>query len=154
SFNSYWKYVQKYCRVIDNGVGKEIERTPKNLVEFRKMIRKYASIMRKEDYVKDLPEKTRITVPVVMDPEQSRVYNELTENLLAETDTGELILSPGAPAASVRQREILAAPQSVGLKTRRAAIEMLLEMAEPLVEKADAFLVFTPFRDAVAAIAK
>src|SRR5690606_5275593 len=59
SFNSYWKYVQKYCRVIDNGFGKEIERTPKNLVEFRKMIRKYASIMRKEDYVKDLPEKDR-----------------------------------------------------------------------------------------------
>lgn len=154
SFNSYWKYVQKYCRTIDNGFGKEIERTPKNLVEFRKMIRKYASIMSKEDYVKDLPEKTRITVPVVMDPEQSRVYNELTENLFAETDTGELIMSPGALAASVRQRQILVAPQSVGLKTRGAAIEMLLEMAEPLVEKRDAFVVFTPFRDAVAAIAK
>jgi SWI/SNF-related matrix-associated actin-dependent regulator of chromatin subfamily A-like protein 1 len=148
-FDSYWKYVGKYCRTIDTGFGKSIERNPKDVVKFREMIRKYASILKKTDHLKDMPSKIRQAVPVEMDPEQARIYWELTDELFAETDDGELIITPGVLTLSIRQRQLLVCPQELGLKTRGAAINTMIEMAGDLVEDRKPFVVFTPFRKAV-----
>lgn len=148
-FDSYWKYVNKYCTTIDTGFGKGIERNPRDVVVFRAMLRRYASIMKKEDYLKDMPKKIRQPIPVEMDPEQARIYKELTEELFAETDDGELIMTPGILSLSVRQRQLLVAPQELGLKTRGAAIDTMIEMAGDLVEDRKPFVIFTPFKKAV-----
>src|SRR5690606_12173656 len=43
-FKSYWSFVNKYCVKINTGFGVEIDRNPKDVVAFRAMLRKHASI--------------------------------------------------------------------------------------------------------------
>lgn len=148
-FDSYWKYVNKYCMTIDTGFGKSIERNPKNVVQFRAMLREYASVLKKTDYLHELPGKQRQAIPVEMEGEQKRVYDELTEELYSITDGGELVMTPGVLSLTVRQRQLLVAPQVLGLESRGAAIDTLLEMGGELVEDRKPFVVFTPFRKAV-----
>ncbi|MNV49918.1 hypothetical protein D3C71_1418920 [compost metagenome] len=153
-FDSYWKFVNKWCIRIDSGFGKSIERNPSDVGAFRSMIRNYADILRKEDYLKELPGKIRQTVPVIMDKEQERVYKELSEELMAETDNGELILSPSILSLLIRLRQILVCPKVLGLDTYGAATETMLDMADDLVEERKPFVIFTPFRQAVPYIAQ
>lgn len=148
-FKSYWSFVGRWCITIDTGFGKSIERTPKDVVAFRSMIRNYASILKKTDHLKDMPKKQRIATPVIMDDEQARVYKELTEEMWALTDEGDLIMTPSVMTLALRQRQLLVAPQELGLKTRGAAIDYVLENTEDMVEESDPFVIFTPFRKAV-----
>lgn len=148
-FKSYWSFVSKYCVKINTGFGVEIDRNPKDVVAFRAMLRKHASILNKEDYLQELPGKQRQLVPIDMDDEQRRVYEELSEELFAMTDSGELIITPSVLSLLTRQRQLLVAPQILGLTTRGAAINTLVEMAEDLIENNKPFVVFTPFRKAV-----
>lgn len=148
-FDSYWKYVAKYCRTIETPFGKQIERVPGDLMGFRKMIRQYASILRKEEHLKELPGKIRQAIPITMDAEQSKVYNELVEELMSITDSGDLILTPSQLTLGIRLRQLLVCPQVLGLKTRGAALDTLVEMAEDFVKDDKPFVIFTPFRKAV-----
>jgi SWI/SNF-related matrix-associated actin-dependent regulator 1 of chromatin subfamily A len=148
-FDSYWKYVNTHCVTIDSGFGKGIERNPKNVPAFRQMLRSHSSILKKIDYLHDMPEKVRQAIPVLMDTEQARVYKELTEEMFTLTANGELIMTPSLLTLAVRQRQLLACPQVLGLKTKGAAIETMLEMSEDLVLEKDPFVIFTPFRKAV-----
>lgn len=148
-FKSYWGFVSRYCLTIDTGFGKSIERTPKNIVEFRTMLREYASIMKKTDHLKDMPAKQRIPVSLMMDEEQLHIYNELTEDMFTMTDSGQLIMSPSAMTLKMRQRQLLVCPQELGLKTRGASIDYILENTQDLIEERDPFVIFTPFRKAV-----
>lgn len=148
-FDSYWKYVGRYCVTIDTGFGKSIERNPKDVPKFRNMLREYSSILKKEEYLDELPGKVRQVIPIEMEREQKRVYKELTEEMFAETDSGELVMTPSVLALSVRQRQLLVCPQELGLKERGAAIDTLIEMSETLVEERKPFVIFTPFRKAI-----
>lgn len=148
-FDSYWKYVNTFGIVVNTGFGKSIERNPRDAVQFRTMLRMYASIRKKTDYLHDMPTKTRQPIPVTMDDEQRRVYKDLTKELMAITDGGELIMTPSILTLSIRQRQLLVCPQEIGLKTRGAAIDTMIEMSEELVEQRKPFVIFTPFRKAV-----
>lgn len=148
-FDSYWKYVNKWCQVIKTGFGVAIERNPKDVEAFRIMIRLYASILKQVDHLKDLPGKQRQIVPLIMEDEQARVYQQLSEELLTLTNSGEFIMSPSVLALTVRQRQLLACPQELGLECRGVAIDTMLEMSESLVEEAKPFVIFTPFKSAI-----
>lgn len=148
-FKSYWGYVNTYGITIDSGFGKGIERNPRDAVQFRAMLRQYASVMAKKDHLKDMPPKIRQTVPIPMDPEQQRVYEELSDELFADVDSGEMIMVQGKLQLLIRQRQLLACPQELGLGTRGAAIDTMLDMAKDLVEDRKPFVIFTPFRKAV-----
>lgn len=153
-FDSYWKYVTKFCSSINTGFGKSIERNPKDIEAFRIMIRLHAIIMKSADYLDELPGKIRQSIPIVMNVEQERMYNELQADLMAITDNGKLVMSPSALALTVRQRQLLACPQELGLKDRGTAIDTMLEMVEDHVEEAKPFVIFTPFKRAVYWISK
>ncbi|MNB67151.1 ATP-dependent helicase HepA [compost metagenome] len=146
TFDSYWKYVNEWCVTIDDGFGKSIERNPKDIVRFRGMLRQYAIIRKKTEVLHELPGKTRIKIPVEMDDEQAKLYRELEEDLMAMTENGELIMAPSQLALLGRLRQVLACPQVLGTKTRGAAVDALLEMAEDLVSKGKPFVVFSPYR--------
>lgn len=148
-FDHYWKFVNKYCRIEATPYGKQIERLPADLHGFRKMIRQHAAIAKKEDHLDELPEKIRQTIPVEMNKEQQKVYEELVEELFSMTATGDLIITPSQLTLGMRLRQVLVSPQVLGLKERGAAIDTLVEMAEDLVWQDRPFVVFTPFRKAV-----
>lgn len=151
-FNSYWRFVQKWCVTIKDRFGTSIERNPADAVAFRAMLREYSDVLKKEDYLHELPGKIRQQVPLDLDDEQARVYKQLVNELIAETDTGELIMTPSVLSLMVRLRQLLVAPQVLGLKTRGAAIDALLEMGGELLKDNRPIVVFTPFRQAVSHI--
>lgn len=148
-FPNYWSFVGRHCVKINTGFGVSIERMPKDLVGFRALLREHAVIMHKEDHLTELPAKQRQVIPIELDEEQARVYNELLDQMYSITDTGELVLVPGILALSVRLRQLLVCPQLLGLETRGAGIDTLLEWAEPLVAEAKPFVIFTPFKAAL-----
>lgn len=148
-FDSYWKYVNTHCVIDETPFGKQIQRNPKNVTGFREMIRRHASIYKKTDYLKDMPSKQRVPVPITMNKEQQKVYEDLEKELMAFTDTGELIMTQSALVLELRLRQLLVAPQVLGLKERGAAIDYLVEATDELVAEKDPFVVFTPFRKAV-----
>jgi SNF2 family DNA or RNA helicase len=92
-FDSYWKYVNKYCIITKTPFGKEIERNPANIPAFRKMLSKYMVRRLKEDVLQELPGKLRQPMFVEMNSEQQKVYDELTEELMAIIpETGDILI--------------------------------------------------------------
>lgn len=148
-FDSYWKFVDEWCVKLDTGFGASIERTPKNVIAFRAMLRTYASVLKKQDYLHELPGKIRQPIPIELDDEQSKAYHELVEDMYTETASGELIMAPIGIALMVRLRQLLICPQELGLTTKGTAIETILEMSEDLVDDKRPFVIFTPFKAAV-----
>jgi SWI/SNF-related matrix-associated actin-dependent regulator 1 of chromatin subfamily A len=149
-FDSYWKYVNKYCMTINTGFGKSIERNPRDVVAFRNMLRRYASILKVKDHLKDMPEKNRQAIPIEMDKLQAKTYEELETNLFAEINEGEdVLITPSQLSLRIRLRQLLACPKMIGIDSYGSAIETMVEMTEDIVENRQAFVVFTPFRQAV-----
>ena len=122
-FTSYWSYVNRFCVTTKTPFGKEIERNPANLIEFRKMLRQYMVRRIKEEVLTELPGKLRQALFVEMNSEQQKVYDELTAELMAIVkETGDLIVTPNQMTLMVRQRQILACPQVLGLKHRSKSV--------------------------------
>lgn len=153
-FDSFWQYVGRYCRVEKTPFGKQIERIPADLHKFRAMFRTYGVVAKKEDHLDELPGKIRQSIPVTMNAEQAKVHKELIEELFSITSSGDLLITPSQLTLGTRLRQLLVAPQVLGLKGRGAAIDSLIEMAEPLVAEDKPFVVFTPFRKAIPFIAQ
>lgn len=149
-FDSYWGYVNKYCTIIQTPFGKEIERNPSNVKGFREMIKPYLIRRVKTDVLKELPGKLRQILYVEMNKEQRKVYDELTEKLIAEIpEVDDILITPNQMTLLMRQRQILACPQELGLKSRGAAIDAIVEHSHLRLDDYKPVVVFTPFRKAL-----
>lgn len=149
-FDSYWKFVSKYCITINTGFGKSIERNPKDVIGFRSMLRQYASILKVKDHIRDMPEKNRQAIPIEMDKIQRKIYSELEENLFATfNDDEDLIITPSQLSLRMRLRQLLVCPKMLGIDSYGAAMETMMDMTGELVDRREAFVIFTPFRQAV-----
>ena len=58
-FKAYWPFVNSYCITIQTPFGKQIERNPRNIAEFRKMLDNYMVRRLKSEVLHDLPGKQR-----------------------------------------------------------------------------------------------
>lgn len=149
-FDSYWKYVNRYCTIIQDMFGKSIERNPSNLGEFRSMLSGYMIRRVKEEVLHELPGKQRQAFPVEMNDVQKKIYDELTENLIAEIpESGDFIITPGQLTLLVRQRQILACPKMLGIDDNGSALDAILQDSHNSVDNGKPFAIFTPFRQAV-----
>lgn len=149
-FPNYWSFVGKYCTRIKGPFGMSIERNPSDVAGFRKMLSNYMIRRLKDEVAKELPGKWRQPLWVAMDEEQQQVYDELTEQLLAEIpSSGELIITPNQMTLQMRQRQLLACPQVLGLKTRGAGLEAILEHSHTSLDDGKPVVIFTPFKKAV-----
>ena len=149
-FDSYWKFVNRYCIITQSPFGKEIERNPANIAAFRGMLRNYMVRRLKDEVLDELPGKLRQPLYVEMNSEQKKIYDQLTTDLIAEVpDSEELIITPSAMTLIVRQRQLLACPQELGLKHRGAAIDAIIEHSHLRMDEDKPIVVFTPFRKAL-----
>jgi SNF2 family DNA or RNA helicase len=149
-FKNYWSYVNTYCVVTKTPFGKEIERNPANLITFRKMLNEYMVRRIKEEVLTELPGKLRQCLFIEMNSEQHALYDELTSELIAIVkETGDLLITPNQLTLMVRQRQILACPQVLGLKHRGAAIDTIMEHSHLTLDENKPVSVFTPFRKAI-----
>lgn len=149
-FDSYWPFVTKYCVRTKSPFGIQIERNPANIQLFRKMLSDYMIRMTKEEVLDQIPGKIRQTLWVDMNKEQKKVYDELSEELMTFIDnSGELLLTPSQLTLAIRQRQILACPQVLGLAKRGGAIDMIVDHSHLSLDESAPVVVFTPFRRAV-----
>lgn len=151
-FNSYWQYVNKYCVTIKTKFGTEIESRPKNVLEFREMARRYMLRRTKEQVATDLPPKIRSMMPLEMTEKQRRLYTQLAEEMIANTD-GELIVASNQLSMMTQLRQLLVSPLLLGVKEKGAALETLPEIVESEFSEGNSIAIFTPFRAAVGLIA-
>ena len=150
TFDSYWPFVTKYCVRTKTPFGIQIERNPANIPAFRQMVRQYMIRMTKEEVLHQIPGKIRQTLWVEMSKEQQKVYDELTAELMTFIDdTGELLMTPSQLTLAMRQRQILACPQVLGLSKRGAAIDTIIEHSHLSLDVDAPVVVFTPFRKAI-----
>lgn len=149
-FDSYWKYVNNYCIITKTTFGREIERNPANIPGFRDMLKKYMVRRLKTEVLQELPGKLRQPFYVEMNSEQSKIYKELTEELMTIIpETGNVLITPSQMTLTVRQRQILICPQELGLKHRGAAIDAIVEHSHLNLDENKPIVIFTPFRKAL-----
>ncbi len=152
-FKNYWQYVNKYCITIDTPFGKEIERRPRNVEEFRRMLSNYMIRRTKEEVINELPGKQRQLIFVEMTPKQIKAYDDLVKDAFTVTDQ-DIVLTPNVMTTILRLRQLLVCPRLLGIDDDGGALQQLVEMGKDLIESGKPFVVFTPFRQAIQYIEK
>lgn len=147
-FSNYWQFVNKYCIVIDTPFGKEIQRNPRNIAGFRKILDKYMIRRLKSEVLKDLPGKQRQVIPLVMTPKQAKAHQDILDEFIYN-DEDSLVISQNAMSAMLRARQILVTPRLLGIDEDGAALEYLADEGKNLLMSDKPFVVFTPFRQAI-----
>jgi SNF2 family DNA or RNA helicase len=101
----------------------------------------------KTEVEKDLPPKTRQALPLEMTPKQKSLYNELSEEILAELpESGQILPIPGILARIMRLRQCLVTPRLLGENELGASLTALKEFRESTSEH---LAIFTSFRKAI-----
>lgn len=149
-FNSYWQFVERYFVVTEDYMGHrelgDVKAGRKD--EFKELIG-FISVQRKrEDVMKWLPEKQRITIYSQMDKKQLKMYNDMAEDMLAidedvEVDTA-LVLTQ-----FLRLRQICLDPRLLGFKEAGAKTKALLEWLDDNREPVVIMSMFTSYYDLI-----
>ena len=151
-FQNYWQYVNKYCIVIDTPFGKEIQRNPKDIANFRITLNHYMIRRLKSEVLKDLPGKQRNVIPLSMTKKQAKAHQDILEEFIYNDDD-TLVVTQNAMSAMLRARQILVTPRLLGIDEDGAALEYVAAEGKNLLENNRPFVVFTPFRQAIPIIA-
>jgi SNF2 family DNA or RNA helicase len=143
-YTSYWRFYEQYVDYIEGYFGKVITgvKNP-DALRFELNKRLYR---RTKAQVLDLPEKTRVTIPVKLDAKQRKIYTEAEKGLwlevekaIAEGDktaarlveaasAGKNIYTiPNGAARTVRLRQILSTPALLGGEDHSAKMDALVE---------------------------
>lgn len=154
AFPSYWKFINRYCEINDGYWGKEIVGV-KNVGELQSILYSsnagcgYLVRREKQDVLKDLPKKRRQTINIQMEAKQSKMYNELVDELMLELGGEEggkgFLLSPNHAVNMIRLRQLLVCPKLIDpyYEGVGSGFESVVEMFEDSGEKHG--VVFTPF---------
>lgn len=142
-WTSYWKFVKMFCFVDDAGFGQRVFGV-KNVEAYREVRDRYFAFIPPEVVAEQLPQGRRIGIPVEMDKEQKKIYEDLELDMLSLLDTGVIVAST-VLAKITKQRQLLCCPRilgdSLGLGAAYATV------VEALEDQPHAIL-FVPFRPA------
>lgn len=146
-YSSYWRFVKTFCIVVEGPFGQEIVGAQNTKALATQLSKCYVKLKDSDpDVDSDRPPLTRDFKLVEMNKQQERIYNDLTEDLLAVTDGGEVVATPSQLALQIRQRQLLICPKIIDPKMGHGAAidQLLLEMEDdPHV------VIFTPFAKAL-----
>lgn len=149
-FTNYWSFVNRYCIVTETPFGKQIERNPRDIPTFRKMLDHHMVRRIKTEVLKDLPGKQRNPISLAMSPKQEKMHKDIMETLMyVDAEEDDLILTPNKMTAILRARQLLVSPRLLGVDDQGAALDYLAEAGESLLVAERPFVVFTPFKQAI-----
>jgi SNF2 family DNA or RNA helicase len=148
-FRNYWPFVNRHFAVNRGRYGTEILGL-KNQSGFRTLIQRYALRFRLEQVLPELPEKIRQLVPIEMTKEQKRIYDALTDTMIAEVgEDGRLVLVPNTMTKILRLRQLLVTPALLGGAHQSGVFRALEESIQLDFSAGDSVMVFTPFNGAI-----
>lgn len=158
----YWRFYNDYVNYIEGAWGKEIIGV-KNPDRLRfELSDKLVRRTKKE--MLDLPEKTRVRVPIEMLPAQAKLYHEAETDFWLQVvqDIGEekasqaakaleagdthtfTYLIPNGAARVTRLRQILSTPALLGAEDNSAKLDAAVEIVTDHPE--EQFVIFTAYR--------
>lgn len=145
-FRSYWKFVETYCVSFDGAFGKEII-GPKNIEGFNWMIKEY--VYRFHEIDGSVPKSVGKPIWIEMNKQQEKIYNDLSANMYAELENGNLLISQVSLSTFQQHRQLLNCPkildESLGLGS---AFEGILEHLKDNENdpQEQHTVIFSPFR--------
>ena len=151
-FKNYWQFVNSYCIVTDTAFGKQIERNPRDIKGFRKILNRYMIRRLKNEVLKDLPGKQRQPISLEMTKKQAKAHQDILKEFIYN-DEDTLIVTQNAMSAMLRARQLLVTPRLLGIDEDGAALDYLKDEGAELLYNGKPFVVFTPFRQAIPIIA-
>lgn len=147
-FKGYWKFINTFCTVVDTGFGREIVGS-RNIEGFQKYVMQ-PYVYRLDAKSSDRPPLVREKVSHNMSKEQTRIYNELADEFMAEVDD-ELVIAPNAIAIQHKLRQLLISPVLLGSQSEWGPS---FDYLENIIEEDPHIVVFTPYNVAVDLIAE
>ena len=151
-FPNYWSFVYKYCHVNKTRFGTEILSRPKHPSAFNEMIYKYMIRRKKQDVLKDLPDKIRQTYMIsALEGQQAEVYRQMQEDMIAEIpNSDDLLVAQTKMTQVLRLQQLLVCPRILGVPEDGVALNTLVEYLIPQeFEQKRAVVIATPFRQAI-----
>ncbi len=148
TFTGYWKFVGKYCIVIDTQYGKEIQRLPKNKKQIREMLSDKLIRRLKTQVLTELPPKIRQPIVVEMTKPQSMLYDNLVNDMMFEYENN-VVAVQNHMIQILRLRQLLVTPKLLGCDIVGGALESLCELVQNELDAGNPVCIFTPFRQAI-----
>ena len=147
TFNSFWKYANAFCLIVDGPFGKEFC-GPKNTQGLANMLSHNLVRIRDNDpqVQGQRPPLLRDFKLVDLTGEQAKIYDELVNDLLLMTPGGDIVATPSQLALTVRLRQLLICPKILdpAYGIGGAVEQLLLEL-----EDDPHSVIFTPFTKAI-----
>lgn len=146
AYPSYWKFINRYCVVIDNGFGMEIV-GPQNTKEFFHSIQPY--VFRFHIKNKYVPDSVRKLMWIDKDKQQAKMYDELSKYMFTMLENGKLIVSSVSISAFTKHRQLLNCPKilddSLGMG---AAFDLMMTYLKTCNDEPEEqhFVLFSPFK--------
>lgn len=146
-YSSFWRFVNQYCHVWDNGYGKVIGEA-KDPQAFRDMLAPYMIRRTKAEVLKDLPSKTIQKQYVrLMDGLQQRAYKQMEKEMVAEFAEGNEVAAPVVIAQITRLKQLAVSPALLGGEDESAKLDAMMEIIESAGDQK--VVVFSQFAEAI-----
>lgn len=148
-FKSYWKFINSFCMLENNGYGNAIL-GPRNVQNFVKMLNRYAAVLPDAEVEEALPRGTRIPIEVEMTSTQQRLYDELTNEMIANVaESGNIVVSGTILSQITKLRQLLVCPKlwDPSIEDYGAGIDVIVDRMKE-AEDSHA-IIYVPFTQAI-----
>lgn len=162
-YRSYWRFFRNYVEAVtDYAAGHKYQKIvgPKNTIGLRKEIKPFFVRRRKQDVLKDLPDKYYTTIKVDLTPQQRKVYRTMQKEMIAwiGEQESELLAAPVVIAQLTRLQQFSCAYATVDHETGRVRLtepsSKLDAVMEVLDETDEQVVVFSRFKQVVRLLEK
>jgi len=142
TFTSYWRFVNTFCFVSDGHFGKHVGGV-KNVKALQKVMDRYIAYIPKEVVAGEVPEGRRQFIDAMMTPSQEHAYNDVADDMIHMSESGQLIIAQTVLSQLIRLRQLLCCPRildpALGMGGGFQVILEALELTPHMV-------IFVPFR--------
>lgn len=143
---SYWRFINKYGIVQNNGFGREIVgMNPKNSHKLVQTIQQFSVRRKKKEVLPDLPDKVYETIEVELKPSQRKAYNELQKYMITELEN-EVVQVPNIISLMTKLRQIALSTELIGGKAQSAKKDALVEILKDRILAGKKTVVMSEFR--------
>lgn len=147
-YPSYWGFVNRFCNVFETPFGKDIDRRPRDVEQFRNAMQQFMIRRMKKEVLHDLPGKQRQPIFCDMSKKQTKAYMDLLSDMFT-LDGDNIVIAPNALTLRMRLRQLLVSPRMLGIDDTGSALTTIADMSKDLLEVDKPVAIFTPFRQAL-----
>jgi SNF2 family DNA or RNA helicase len=142
---NWWQFRRHYG-IFGGYAGKEVVGY-KNINELKEVLHENMLRRLKKDKLKDLPDIVYTTIPVIMTPGQSKLYDAVRKDIIEDLKETSLDNVPSALAKLMRLQQITDAPALIESKEKSIKLMTLDDMLEDLIDEGGhKVVVFSRFR--------